>query len=64
MQERRNVSVNLRLRPPMHAELERMAKQDDRTVANLIRHILREAIERDYADRGEAPPDLAESRPE
>jgi len=60
MQERRIVSVNLRLRGPMHAELSRMARHDDRTVANLIRHILREAIERDYTERGEQPPDLAD----
>ena len=41
-----------------------MARQDDRSIANLIRHILREAIEREYTERGEDPPDLADDTAE
>jgi len=48
---RRQVSINLRLDEEMHADLKRMAEEEDRPVANLIRRILKLAIEQHRAEQ-------------
>jgi hypothetical protein len=58
---RRQVSINLRLDEEMHADLKRIAEEEDRPVANLIRRILRVAIEQHRAERPK--PDQPEQRP-
>ena len=44
------MSINLRLDEEMHADLKRMAEEEDRPVANLIRRILKMAIEQHRGD--------------
>lgn len=62
MKGRDIVSVNLRMPPELHAELQRVAEEQDRSLTAQINRFLREAVERyrtrrpelgEEADRGE-----------
>ena len=48
--ETRSIALNVRVRPSLKAELEKLAAQDKRTLSNFIELILERAVE--DADKG------------
>jgi len=49
MQQKRREQITIPLDPDLRAKLERAAEREHRTMANLVRHVLAEALEQQQA---------------
>jgi hypothetical protein len=62
MKEHRIVAVNLRMPSELHADLQRVAKEQDRSVTAQINRFLREAVDRYRREHPEWQPERETER--